>query len=186
MARIEIKNEGAFDREIRKQINDNFEELYGTQAGGTLADGKILVGNVSDEAAAVDVSGDAEIDNTGAVTVTGVNGEPVTLDGAELDLAVLGHAAGYAVARGEHQQAAASDTVATGLSTVVAVVISPRTRTVKQLWFNASVGDQAGTPDAGSFLLTSQKPTAVDNCTPTDATDFTDNIKVNWIAIGTP
>ena len=99
--------------------------------------------------------------------------------------AVNGLASGYAIARGEHTQAAASDTVVTGLATVVAVAISPRTQTLKQLWFAASIGDQAGTPAAGSILITSKKPTAVDDVTPIDATDFTDNIKVNWIAVGT-
>lgn len=100
-------------------------------------------------------------------------------------LAVLGAAAGYKIARGEHVQVAASDTVATGLATVIAVISTPRTRTVKQLFFNASPGDQAGAPVAGSVLLTSQKPTAVNDVTPIDATDFTDNIKVDWFAIGT-
>ncbi len=99
--------------------------------------------------------------------------------------AVVGVAAGYKVARGEHQQATASDTVVTGLTTVVAVAIAPRTRTIKQLFFDASIGDQAGTPAAGSILITSEKPTAVNDVTPIAATDFTDNIKVNWIAVGT-
>lgn len=92
---------------------------------------------------------------------------------------------GYKIARGEHTQVAASDTVVSGLTTVVAVIVSPRTRTVKQLFFNGSPGDQAGTPAAGSFLITSQKPTAVNDVTPTAATDFTDNVVVDWIAIGT-
>lgn len=99
--------------------------------------------------------------------------------------AVNGVAAGYVVARGEHQQATASDTIITGLATVVAVAITPRTVTLKQLFFAASVGDQAGTPAAGSIVITSKQPTAVDDVTPTAATDFTDNIKVNWIALGT-
>jgi hypothetical protein len=54
--------------------------------GGTLADGKIIVGDDSDEAADVDMSGDATIDNAGAltladafqahtVTITNVDGE---------------------------------------------------------------------------------------------------------------
>lgn len=91
----------------------------------------------------------------------------------------------YKIDRGEHQQAAASDTVATNLATVVAVTVTPRSRTVKQLEFAASVGDQAGSPAAGSFLLLSYKPTAVNDVTPVAATDFTDLIKVNWIAVGT-
>jgi hypothetical protein len=109
---------------------------------------------------------------------------PIAQGGAVTN-AILGIAAGYKVARGENQQATASDTVVTGLATVVAVVISPRTVTVKQLFFAASIGDQAGTPAAGSILITSKKPTAVNDVTPVAATDFTDNIKVNWVAIGT-
>jgi hypothetical protein len=112
----------------------------------------------------------------------GVNIDPAT---ESTDFLALGVAAGYRVARGEHTQVAASDTVVSGLTTVVAVVVSPRTRTIKQLNFNASPGDQAGTPAAGSFLLISQKPTAANDVTPTAATDFTDNIVVDWIAIGT-
>jgi len=104
---------------------------------------------------------------------------------AKLEALVQGAAGGYKIARGERVQVAASDTVVTGLATVIAVVVTPRTRTVKQLFFNASPGDQAGTPAAGSFLLTSQKPTAVNDVTPTAATDFTDDIAVSWVAIGT-
>lgn len=92
---------------------------------------------------------------------------------------------GSVIKSGEHIQATASDTIVTGLSLVTAVVVTPRTRTVKQLNFNASPGDQAGTPAAGSILITSQKPTAVNDVTPIAATDFTDNIKVDWIAVGT-
>ena len=117
----------------------------------------------------------------------GVSGSEtaVARSGAEINLLVQGVAAGYKVARGERTQVAASDTVVSGLATVIAVIVSPRTRTVKQLFFNASPGDQAGAPAAGSFLITSQKPTAVDDVTPIEATDFTDNIVVDWIAIGT-
>jgi hypothetical protein len=92
---------------------------------------------------------------------------------------------GVKVARGEHTQVAASDTVVSGLATVIAVIVSPRTRTVKQLFFNGSPGDQAGAPSAGSFLITSQKPTAVNDVTPVPATDFTDAIVVDWVAVGT-
>lgn len=117
----------------------------------------------------------------------GVSGSEVAVarSAAELNLLMQGVAAGYKVARGEHTQVAASDTVVSGLATVVAVIVSPRTRTVKQLFFNGSPGDQAGAPAAGSFLITSQKPTAVNDVTPVAATDFTDNIVVDWIAIGT-
>ena len=97
---------------------------------------------------------------------------------------VIGVAGGYKIARGVHTQVAASDTIATGLTTVVAVIAVPQTRTLKQLYFDCSIGNQSGAPAAGSILILSKKPTAANDCTPVAATDFTDNIPVNWIAIG--
>jgi hypothetical protein len=47
----------------------------------TLASAHILVGNASGTAAAVALSGDAEISNTGAVTVIAIGGEAVSLAG---------------------------------------------------------------------------------------------------------
>lgn len=100
-------------------------------------------------------------------------------------LGVTGIGASYKIARGVHTQVAASDTVATGLASVVAVIVTPATYTVNQQWFGASIGDQAGSPAAGSFLLNSWKATNHTNdTTPVAATVFTDNIAVNWVAIG--
>ena len=100
---------------------------------------------------------------------------------------VKGVGAGYKIARGVHTQVAASDTVVTGLATVVAVIVGfGGAPTVKQLFCAGSIGDQAGTPAAGSVLITTYKPTNNTNdVTPVAATDFTDNVKVSWIAIGT-
>ena len=99
---------------------------------------------------------------------------------------VAGVASNYKLARGVHQQASASDTIVTGLATVVAVVACFRDApTVNQLSCSATIGNQSGAPAAGSFLLRTYKPTAVNDVTPTAATDFTDNINFDWIAIGT-
>ncbi len=97
-----------------------------------------------------------------------------------------GVASGIKVARGVHTQVAASDTVATGLATVVAVVVNFQDApTIAQLFCSATIGDQAGTPAAGSFLLRTYKPTGTGDVTPLAATDFTGNLNFNWIAIGT-
>lgn len=81
---------------------------------------------------------------------------------------------------------AASDTVVTGLATVVAVIAAfDSAPTVKQLFCAAQIGDQAGSPAAGSILIKTYKPTAVNDVTPTPATDFTDNLVIAWLAIGT-
>lgn len=100
--------------------------------------------------------------------------------------AARGVGSSYKIARGVHTQVAASDTVVTGLTTVVAVVASFQSNpTVKQLFCAATIGDQAGAPAAGSILLKTFKPTAVNDVTPTAATDFSENLVVAWIAVGT-
>lgn len=100
---------------------------------------------------------------------------------------VAGVAAGYKIARGQHVQAAAADTIVTGLATVVSVVAQfDSAPTVKQFMVSSSIGDQAGSPAAGSIIISTFKPTNNTNdVTPIPATDFTDNLKINWIAIGT-
>lgn len=97
---------------------------------------------------------------------------------------LLGVAAGYKLARGQHTTVTASDTVVTGLATVVAVVaVLDSDPTVDPLFVTASIGDQSGAPAAGSIYIKSWKPTGVDDATPIAATTFTK--KVNWIAVGT-
>lgn len=103
------------------------------------------------------------------------------------NLVVVGVAAGYKVARGQTSTASASDTVVTGLATVVSVTASLDDNPVVGCSFaSASIGDQAGTPAAGSILVKTWKPTtagAAGNPDVIAATTFTK--KVNWIAVGT-
>lgn len=74
MSQQTITQVGAFSNDVATQINDNFSELYAASVGGALADGHIIVGDAGGVAADVAMSGDATIDNTGAVTVATVNG----------------------------------------------------------------------------------------------------------------
>lgn len=100
---------------------------------------------------------------------------------------VAGIAAGYKLARGQLSTVSAVDTVVTGLATVVSVVAvleSDPTDTCDVA--TAQVGDQAGTPAAGSIFIKTWKVTtggAAGNPTLIAATAFSK--KVNWIAIGT-
>ena len=107
--------------------------------------------------------------------------------GAVGTLAVAGVAAGYKIARGQATTVAASDTVVTGLATVVSAVANLDDAPVVGASFaSASIGDQAGTPAAGSILIQTWKPTtagAAGNPDVIAATTFSK--KVNWIAIGT-
>lgn len=94
-----------------------------------------------------------------------------------------GVSGGFRIAKGVHTTVAASDTVATGLNTVIAVVVSFKDPPVEAGKFvSADIGDQAGAPVAGSFLLKTHKDTDADAAI-VDATTF--SLEVTWIAIGT-
>jgi len=121
--------------------------------------------------------------------VTADAGELNKLDGlekttAEMNKQVEGVAADYKIARGVHTTVAASDTVVTGLATVVAVIATLESDPVLDpILVSASIGNQSGAPAAGSVLIKTWQATAVDNATPIAATTF--GKKVNWIAVGT-
>src|SRR5690348_15463676 len=74
MAKKTVIGGGSFTYKNIKDINDNFTELYAASVGGTLTSAHIIVGDGSNVAADVAMSGDATIDNTGAVTVASVDG----------------------------------------------------------------------------------------------------------------
>lgn len=101
-----------------------------------------------------------------------------------VDAGVAGVAGGYKIARGQAVTATASDTIATGLATVVAAVANLEDNPVIGCdRAQGVIGDQAGAPVAGSILVKTFKPTAAGDATPIAATTF--GKKVNWIAIGT-
>jgi len=80
---------------------------------------------------------------------------------------------------GQATTATASDTIVTGLSLLVGVVAQFDSDVVADPEFlSSSIGDQAGTPAAGSFLLKTWKTAAG----PVAATTFAK--KVNWVAFG--
>jgi len=111
-------------------------------------------------------------------------GTSVAPTAAQINLLAQGVAAGYKIARGTLTPATASDTVATGLTTVVAAVASLRGAPSLTHMFNAAdIGNQAGIPAAGSILIKSYKPTGAADVTPIAAT--TPWVAVDWIAIGT-
>jgi hypothetical protein len=93
----------------------------------------------------------------------------------------MAHFASLPIAAGQATTATASDTVVTGLGPLVAVTLAPESIDEVNKFFNADLGDQAGSPAAGSFLLVSKKDTDAD-AAPIDATTF--GIVVNWIAVG--
>lgn len=90
---------------------------------------------------------------------------------------------GFNLAYNTHITVTASDTVATGLTKVIAAFATlddnPIAAADRVL---ANVGDQAGTPASGSILIKTFKPTATADTAPIAATTF--SRKVSWYAIG--
>lgn len=102
---------------------------------------------------------------------------------AQLAAAIAGVSAGLKIAGGQLTTVTATDTVVTGLATVVAVVVSYDTDPADaNTYVSATIGDQAGTPAAGSIIIKTWKQSGTDP-TPIAADAFSK--KVNWIAIGT-
>lgn len=78
----------------------------------------------------------------------------------------------------------AVDLVATGLTTVIAAIATLESTPVLTCSFaSAFVGDQAGTPAAGSIQVKTWMVTSAIDATPIAASLF--GKKVSWIAIGT-
>lgn len=117
-------------------------------------------------------------DGTGVVIADGFQ------TGSSGGFSVAAVAAGYKIARGTLTPTAASQTVVTGLTTVVAVVASLKgAPTLTHNLVAADIGNQSGAPAAGSILIKSYKPTSSTDVTPVAAT--TPWSAVDWIAIGT-
>lgn len=74
---------------------------------------------------------------------------------------------------GQATTVAASDTIVTGLSKLLGVVTQFNDSPTDGLsWVNGDIGDQAGTPAAGSFLLKTWKNTSGTDPTPVAASSF--------------
>ena len=148
----------------------------GSVAGTTVASKALVVGtNKETDVLALPVSG---------LKIGAGAGTAVDRTAAEINLLAQGVAAGYKIARGTVTPVSASDTVVTSLATVVAVIVQFKGAPTVTHMFNAGdIGDQAGTPAAGSFLLKSYKPTATGDVTPTASS--TPWSAVDWVAIGT-
>jgi hypothetical protein len=96
---------------------------------------------------------------------------------------VVGVAASYKIARGVATITGSGDVV-TGLTTVVAVVamLQDDASLTNGTTVTGTIGDQAGTPAAGSVTLKVWKPTANIDTTPIASAAA---VAVNWIAVGT-
>ncbi len=97
-------------------------------------------------------------------------------------LVATGSGTGGAV-RGGVASITGSGTVVTGLTTVTAVVATMQADAslTNGIEVTATIGDQAGTPAAGSVILKVWKPTGSGDVTPIASAAA---VSVNWIAFG--
>ena len=111
-------------------------------------------------------------------------GTSVSRTAAQINLLAQGAEAGYKIARGTATIGAASEDVATGLTTVVGAVVSlVGDPSMTHMFSTCTVGNQTNAPIAGSIRIKSWKPTAVGDVTPIAASGVFANVA--WIAIGT-
>ena len=129
-------------------------------------------------ALAVASGGEIDIESGGALKIAGTDRT------AALATAPAAIAAGYKIARGQLTTVTATDTVVTGLSTVVAAIAQFDDNPGDDPnYVSCTIGDQAGSPAAGSIIIKTWKNTGGTDPTPLAATTFSK--KINWIAIGT-
>jgi hypothetical protein len=99
------------------------------------------------------------------------------------DILYYGRTTELKVVAGQVTTVTASDTIATGLRKVLyAVAVLEDAPVAAVSSAQAAVGDQAGTPAAGSILIKTWKATASGDTTPLAASTF--GKKVNYFAVG--
>ncbi len=87
------------------------------------------------------------------------------------------------MAHGTHTTVAGVDTLVTGLGSIVACVVTPNDDPIDAAMFvTCDIGDQAGSPAAGSVLINSWMITSNADVSLKIATTFSKD--VNWIAFG--
>jgi Uncharacterized conserved protein (DUF2190) len=148
---------------------------------------KMMAGAAITQFAVVYGLANGKIDDTAGSSDTGspigVALESATADGDIIEVLPLPSAQGVRFVMGQHTTAAAVDTIVTGLALVFGAVAGlDSDPSDNPEWVNASIGDQAGTPAAGSILIKSWQNTGGTDPTPAAAGTFSK--KVNWVAWG--
>lgn len=120
-------------------------------------------------------------------TLSNIGGTLDILAGGKLTVADVDKTQALATAvrtaRGQATTVAAVDTIATGLPVLTSVTAAlDSDPSDDPFMVSASIGDQAGSPAAGSFYLKTWKNTGGTDPTPLAATTF--GKKVNWAATG--
>lgn len=119
----------------------------------------------------------------GGLATLKVHNSTVGQAGSALANVVGSTVSGLRVAVGVLTTASASDTVVTGLTTVTACFATFSTDPADaNIQCSATIGDQAGTPAAGSILVKTWKTADGADVTPVAASTFSK--LVNWMAVG--
>lgn len=121
--------------------------------------------------------------NEGTETSAAFKALPSQAAASTAALAIAGTAAGKKIAAGV-ASVTGTGTVVTGLATVTAVFATVQSdfSLTNGIGCSATVGDQAGTPAAGSVILKVWKPTGSGDVTPIASAAA---VSVNWLAFGT-
>ncbi len=163
--------------------------LPGTTPGTVEANKAVVVGADKNIDTIAIAEGGLKIGAGAGTAVTSSAAELNILDGvtktaAQVNALVEGVAGGYKIARGIATIGSASDTIVTGLATVVAATVSlVGDPSMTHMYSSVTPGDQAGSPAAGSIIIKSWKPTAAIDATPVAATSTFANVA--WVAVGT-
>jgi hypothetical protein len=165
MAITTISKQGALTADILTQMNDNFTSLSASTAGGTLTSAHLLVGNGSNVATDVAVTGDVAITNAGVTSIAA---------GITTGLLTSGVAAGYKIARGITALDGSNPTpVATGLTTVLgfSATLNRSTAITSGTAFVTYGTITAGSVDIYGWVLAGTASAGTEN--------------VGWVAVGT-
>jgi hypothetical protein len=177
------------DQGAANEINDILDAVDELSAPEVaFLDGVVAGTSAANKAVVVDANKRISDINVGTLSLGAGAGTAVDRTAAQINLLAHGAAAGYKLARGQHTTVAGSDTVVTGLTTVVTAMANLESNPAAgdAEFATAHIGDQAGTPAAGSILIKTWKHTTGGVAGNPDLVAATAFSKlVNWVAIGT-
>jgi hypothetical protein len=160
-----------------KSVSESEQEVLDGVVAGTASANKAVVLGANKNIDTVVIA-------DGGLKLGSGAGTAVARTAAQINLLVQGAEAGYKIKHGVATIGAASEDIATGLTTVTNVIVSMvGDPSMTHMYSTATVGNQTGQPASGSIRIKSWKPTAANDCTPQPADTVFSNVA--WIAIGT-
>ena len=193
-------NEAARKSSLGTLLGNLEDGVLGATTPGTVEASKVVVAGTNKNVDVLAIA-DLKLGAGAGTSVTSTAAELNILDGvtssaaeinildgvtktfSEINALAVGVAGSYKIARGVTAIGAASEDIVTGLTTVVAAVVSlVGDPSMTHMYSSVTIGDQSGAPAAGSIRVKSWKPTAAGDVSPIAATSAFANVA--WIAIG--